>query len=312
MTLYGKLATRAAREHTVVSHPTHKRHVAENAERWAEDFLLVPQLPTAPKKDFSPVAKFLHEYARVGGKLVPVTSKVYLAHLALAAKPQQYQAPKMRNGKVGTTVRLCKSPLVRIEQMCSPATAEYLYQGVATNPARVAEFLNSWAQEQIPWLEAETGCRVEGYSIHVDSGIPHISWAFSRVVNNELHAANGFGLLGPWSVAVDRQRRAGVYWAAHEAKLAANLRKRASRGWTGLPFDIALARKLDELCARDLPGLIHFVSAYVQDLAARRCNAVAAEKQRLYAALASLEEAERPVSVAGVKIDNSKAKQLVK
>lgn len=297
MTTYGKLNTRAAREHMVQTHPTHLRHVAENAARRAEQFILVPQVRTDDKKDFSAVQKYLREYARHhSGGLCPVTSEQYLAHLEKQAQPAAYRAAKMRNGKRGTSRRMCQTPLLRMDETYSPAANEYFFEGAKHNPRAVAEMVVRHAQEQIPFVEAATGCRVEGFAVHVDSGIIHISWALSRVVDGELHAANGLGLLGPWSVAVDRQRRSGVFWAAHDAKFVANLKKLKARGRTGLPCDIALARKLDELCTRDLPGLDHFTRAYAQSLTARRTNAVETQKARLRDALASLEEAERQTS----------------
>ena len=313
MSCNGKFDTPAAREHSLEPHPTHLRHEEENAARRAEGYLLVPRLTTEPKKDFSALAPHLRPHIRVGNRFVPVDGGKYLSHLEEKSRPVQYRGAKHRNGKTGTSVRWCKSPLVRHTVTVAPWSNDYLFVGVQRDPEHVAALVIAWARKLIPCIEAaHPGCRVESFNWHFRNGILHVDFALARVVDGRMVAPDGFGWLGDWDVAVDRQRRCGVFWGPHDAKHVQNHRKRASRGWEGPPLDLLIARQLDEFCAMDLPGLNNFQHAYVSDLMARRTNAVGAEKRRLRDALVAIEQAERLTAPPQIQILPSNEKGLTK
>jgi hypothetical protein len=295
MSVYGKLDTARKTEHVIERLPGHAADKAAGEERRAEQWLLLPA-PAVEKthRDFSAVASQMQlDYVPVGKELRSVSPAECLRHINNERRNTSYTGTKLRDGVPGTSKRRCKNPVNVITGTLSPGAADYLAVGVRQNPAKVAQIVDELVRKLWAEIEAITGARVVAVTVHLDTDTPHFNFVLSRITADQLTVADGFGLMGPWSVAVDRQRRIGIFWPAHVRKFVAGLKKHATRGRKGLPADIQIARMIDAQCAALLPGLSHFDAAYAADLVARRTDTIENQRRILRKALALLEDAQR-------------------
>lgn len=296
MSTYHVLRTKRQREHATMHSDGHQQDKIEGELRRAERWLLLP--PNAPgsekKRDFSPIGQYVRDHIRApDGSFVPSTAEQFVAHLEHEHRNNSYVGEKTRNGVAGQSQRKCENPLVQIDVNASPPANDYFEVGATVNPSRVAGTVEAIANAMIPQIEGRSGGRVVGWTIHVDSGVIHVVFVVTRLVRDKdgvprLKVKRGFGLVGPWAVGIDRQRRAGINYPPHDAKFTALLRKFFVRHGDVLPLDIMLARLCDSLCEGLLPGIGAFVTAYRHRVISRRARAIEDKREELRGQLANL------------------------
>jgi hypothetical protein len=240
------------------------------------------------------------DYVMVNGKLRQVTPSELVAHLS---KEQKSRSRYRRLKRRGTRVREAwikgkSSPLVELTVTLAPWESDFMAEGAAVAPEKVADVLFQLGSRLVPEIEMATGCRVIAMTWHTDASGPgpHVNFQLSRVNPDEsgtmrLTGHRGFGLAGPWMTAVSRQRAVSLRYEPHDAKYERALNRWCAR-YPGreLPLDIRLAGLIDALVEKLFGPLLDFKNAYRVRIEGDRATAINGKAQALRDELSRLQE----------------------
>ena len=296
--LFRTLGTSREIGHSPQDHPIHIGDQKAGAVLEAERWMLLPFAPSSEvKHDFSALEP--HNWVLRDGELVRVRGVEYVEFLKEEKRRRTYYSgPKKRGDKISQCNRLkCLTPLVELTLTSAPWLTERASQMTKGSPKKVEAGMCDIAVRLIPDVERRTGCKVIGFTIHYDTGVPHINFALAKVSIGEggvmrMIQKNGLKLGGGWLCGVDRQRRgAGIIYLPHDEKFQRAMAKFRERyADADLPNDMSLCRRFDELAEVIFGSLKILKELYRDRIERTRASALAKRKALLQDELRALEK----------------------
>ena len=255
--------------------------------------VLTPERPS-PSRDFGPYLTG-HAFRFEGGACIRCTKPEEFADFLEreADRRNTFYAWTERGGQPVRMKRRAATPIEVSTTTFAPWLSDWilamLHSGHAPLTA-LAKLRNEWFQRARARVESQR--LILGLAFHCDTSDPHFDLCLSRQDGGGGRIGHaGLRLVGPWCIAVDRQRRAGAEISPRKqqqlARSVANFRHRY--GADAVPLDVQLARDLDGIADEVIgPQLAQCKAAYAARVPELERAHEAAELAALDAARAAL------------------------
>lgn len=283
---FTRIRTETQARHVGSRSKTHEVDKARGEARRERTYISVPAEPRpSPERTFEGVSGAEAILDPDTGKWRICRDREELGDylVAQSARLSRYQAWTSRHGQRELMTRRDLNPLTVHTVSWHPAVSQMISDLLARGEGRDLPnriFLR-W-MFQTPSLFAGQR-RVVATSMHLDTDDGHIDTVVTRNGVNGRIGTAGLGLVGPYCVAVDRQLRGhakiGATKRARFERAMANFERR--EGPNSIPFDIQLARMMDQICDEVLgPAVGPYVDAYIGSVPTmERAHAMAALRE---------------------------------
>jgi hypothetical protein len=279
---FTRIRTETQARHVGSRSKTHAVDKARGEARRERTYISVPAEPRpSPERTFKGVAGAEAILDPETGTWRVCKDKEELGDylVAQSARLSRYQAWTSRHGRRELMARRDPSPLTVHTVSWHPAVSQMIADLLARGEGRDLpnRIFARWGARVPRIFEGKR--RVVAIAMHLDSGDGHIDNVVTRNCGDGRIGSAGLGLVGPYMVAVDRQVRGHAVISATKRarydRAMANFERREGPG--NIPFDVQLARIMDQICDEVLgPAVGPYVDAYIASVPAfERAHALA-------------------------------------
>lgn len=218
-----------------------------------------PTYPS-PTRDFGNLQS--QEFKYRDGELIPCDDPEDYANYAMseAVKHSWYKKETVRKGVPVMMKRTAGTPVEIVTTTAEPALSDFIAAQVSAgrDPSSIVDKIQfRWLFRVLPRVSSNR--KMLGMSRHADTDDLHWDLLLSRQdgIGGRV-GETALRLTGPWATATDRQVRCGAKISSDKKqKLAMSVANfRARYGANEVPFDVFLARSLDDATTEVLGNLI--------------------------------------------------------